>query len=216
MSSTLLPPHANSFVIGPEVIKHTHIRSPIGLVVGSCTNHPGVLASIPKREETGKTGAPCVKVPGSSRVPSDPLSAWWLGLAPATLEFWVRFPNEKNQGKQAHPVLKYRVPHEPRPVWVGSRSPDGWDHYRPGGWILQPATLGFWVRFPNERNQGKQAHPVIKYLVPHGSHTGLGSSSLIAHVLHSPLPPREQLCNRSCSNKTHICNRSCSNKTHTR
>jgi hypothetical protein len=34
-------------------------------------------------------------------------------------------------------------------------------------------------------------------------HTGLGSSSLIAHVLHSPPPPREQLCNRSCSNKTH-------------
>jgi hypothetical protein len=24
----------------------------------------------------------------------------WLGLAPATLEFWVRFPNERNQGKQ--------------------------------------------------------------------------------------------------------------------
>ncbi len=34
-------------------------------------------------------------------------------------------------------------------------------------------------------------------------HTGLGSSSLIAHVLHSPPPPREQLCNRSCSKKTH-------------
>jgi hypothetical protein len=32
---------------------------------------------------------PCVKVPGSSRVP-----------APATLEFWVRFSNERNQGKQ--------------------------------------------------------------------------------------------------------------------
>jgi hypothetical protein len=27
-----------------------------------------------------------------------------------------------------------------------------------------------WVRFPNERNQGKQAHPVLKYRVPHGSH----------------------------------------------
>ena len=40
-----------------------------GLVVGSCTSHPGVLGSIPKREEPGKTGAPCVKVPGSSRVP---------------------------------------------------------------------------------------------------------------------------------------------------
>ena len=116
-------PHANSFVIGPGVIKHTHpvslmvgsctshpgvrfpnernqgkqahpvskyrvphgsqprhgwapdppmvgIRSPICLVVGSCTSHPGVLGSIPKREEPGKTGAPCVKVPGSSRVPS--------------------------------------------------------------------------------------------------------------------------------------------------
>jgi hypothetical protein len=36
------------------------IRSPIGLVVGSCTSHPGVLGSIPKREELGKTGAPCV------------------------------------------------------------------------------------------------------------------------------------------------------------
>ena len=47
------------------------IRFPIGLVVtvGSCTSHPGVLGSIPKREEPGKTGAPCVKVPGSSRVP---------------------------------------------------------------------------------------------------------------------------------------------------
>jgi len=45
------------------------IRSPIGLVVGSCTSQLGVLGSIPKREEPGKTGAPCVKVPGSSRVP---------------------------------------------------------------------------------------------------------------------------------------------------
>ena len=32
-------------------------------------------------------------------------------IAPAAVEFWVRFPNERNQGKQAHPVLKYRVPH---------------------------------------------------------------------------------------------------------
>ena len=48
------------------------IRSLFGLVVGSCTSHPGVLGSIPKREEPGKTGAPCVKVPGSSRVPSLP------------------------------------------------------------------------------------------------------------------------------------------------
>ena len=32
-------------------------------------------------------------------------------------------------------------------------------------------------------------------------HTSLGSSYLIAHVLHYPPPPRAQLCNRSCSNK---------------
>ena len=42
------------------------LGSLIGLVVGSCTIHPGVLGSILKREEPGK---------------------------------------------QAHPVLKYRVPH---------------------------------------------------------------------------------------------------------
>ena len=72
--------------------------------------------------------------------------AWWLGLAPATLEFWVRFPNERNQGKQAHPVLKYRVPQS------------------------------------------------------HGSQ----------HMSSTLLPPREQLCNRSCSNKhTHTLSSAC-------
>jgi len=34
---------------------------------GSVSSWP--VGSIPKREEPGKTGAPCVKVPGSSRVP---------------------------------------------------------------------------------------------------------------------------------------------------
>jgi len=34
------------------------------------------------------------------KTPTDPPMVWWLGLAPATLEFWVRFPNERNQGKQ--------------------------------------------------------------------------------------------------------------------
>ena len=86
----------------------------------------------------------------------------------------------------------------PSPLWLGSDSFSAW-------WLgLAPATLEFWVRSPNERNQGKQARPVLKYRVPHGSHyTGLGSSSLVPHVLHSLSPPREQLCNRSCSNKTH-------------
>jgi len=82
--------------------------------VGSCTSHPEVLGSIPKREEPGKTGRhPVLKY----RVPygSQPRPGWVpdnlmvgirspdglvVGLAPATLEFWVRFPNERNQGKQ--------------------------------------------------------------------------------------------------------------------
>jgi len=32
-------------------------------------------------------------------------------------------------------------------------------------------------------------------------HSGLGSSSFVAHVFHYPPPPREQLYNRYCSNK---------------
>ena len=62
--------------------------------------------------------------PGWAPDPRMPVS-WWFRLAPATLEFWVRFPNERNQGKQAHPVLKYRVPHGShphRPRLVVSRS----------------------------------------------------------------------------------------------
>ena len=79
----------------------------------------------------GSHGAYCPAM-GGLQIPrwlgSDPLSAWWLSLAPATLEFWVRFPNERNQGKQAHPVLKYRVPHGSQEVrnylrdQAGSRS----------------------------------------------------------------------------------------------
>ena len=68
-------------------------------------------------------------------------------------------------------------------------------------WLgLAPATLEFWVRFPIERNQGKQSHPVLKYRAPHGSQ----------HMSSTLLPPREQLCNRSCSNKhTHTLSSAC-------
>jgi hypothetical protein len=68
------PPHVNSFVLGPAVINtHTSVWWSAPPWVGSispdgwdqiprwaggwaCTSHPGVLASIPKREEPGKTG----------------------------------------------------------------------------------------------------------------------------------------------------------------
>jgi hypothetical protein len=35
-----------------------------------------------------------------------------------------------------------------------------------------------WVRFRNERNQGKQAHPVSKYRVPHGSQAHLKATGM--------------------------------------
>ena len=154
------------------------IRPPDGLVVGSCTSQPGVLGLIPKREEPGKTGShPVLKY----RVPhgSQPRPGWApdplmvgirspdglvVGLAPATLEFWVRFPNERNQGKQAHPVLKYRVPHgsQPRPGWapdplmVGIRSPDG---LVVGSCTSHPGVLG---SIPKREEPGKTGAPCVK------------------------------------------------------
>jgi hypothetical protein len=66
---------------------------------------------------------------------------------------------------------------ESNPTWVGSRSPMGW-------WFgLAPSHLEFGVRFPNERNQRKQAHPVLKYRVPHGSHSPLANSFAIGTVV---------------------------------
>jgi hypothetical protein len=46
-------------------------------------------------------------------------------LAPVALEFWVQFPNERNQGKQGDTLCQgtWFVPVPPR---VGSRSPLGW------------------------------------------------------------------------------------------
>jgi hypothetical protein len=156
------------------------IRSPDGLVVGSCTSHPGVLGSIPKREEPGKTGAPCIKVPGSSRVPAPP----WVGSR--SPDGWDQIPRwAGGWACTSHPGVLGSIPKretQPRPGWapdplmVGIRSPDG---LVVG---LAPATLEFWVRFPNERNQGKQAHPVLKYRVPQGSHP--------PPFTQSPYPPR--------------------------
>ena len=93
---------------------------------------PQATVLLPIQDHTARVRPrrPCVKVTGSSRVPappwvgsrspdhgrgSDPPMSWWLGLAPATLKFRVRFPNERNQGKQAHPVSKYRVLHGSNP-----------------------------------------------------------------------------------------------------
>ena len=85
--------------------------------------------------------------PKSQWLGSDLLSAWWLGLAPATLEFWVRFPNERNQGEQAHPVLNYRVPqgsqspHRPRLVVSRSTCPPLSSPPHANSFVIGPAVI---------------------------------------------------------------------------
>jgi hypothetical protein len=139
------------------------IRSHDGLVVGSCTSHPGVLGSIPKREEPGKTGAPCIKVPGSSRVPAPP----WVGSR--SPDGWDQIPRWAggwvlHQPPWSFPVLKYRVPHgsQSRPGWdpdslmVGIRSPDG---LVVGSCTSHPGVL---CSIPKREESGKTGAPCIK------------------------------------------------------
>jgi hypothetical protein len=120
-----------------------------------------------------------------------------VGLAPPTLEFWVRFSNEKNT-------------HQPRPGWAP-------DPLMAGSCTSHLGVLG---SIPKREEPGKTGrHPVLKYRVPHGSQNsptpppssftqspspprslvrdgqtsphilGLGLSSLVPHVLHYPPPP---------------------------
>ena len=61
------------------------------------------------------------------------------------------------------------------PAWVGSRSPDGWDQIPrwAGGWACT-SHLGVLTGSsrPKREEPGKTGrHPVLKYRVPHGSHT---------------------------------------------
>jgi hypothetical protein len=80
-----------------------------------------------------------------------------------------------------------------------SRSPDGWDQIPrwAGGWACtsHPGVLG---SIPTRGTRENRAPPCVKVLgSSQGSqcvmgrlvHTGLGSSSLVAHVLHYPPPP---------------------------
>ena len=99
------------------------IRSPIGLVVGSCTSHPGVLGSIPKREE--QTGAPCVKVPGSSRVrvppcvkvpgssrvPDRGVLPLRYGEAQAAAASWRAHDGRRQRGTACPHLFRYHLTH---------------------------------------------------------------------------------------------------------
>ncbi len=73
----------------------------------------------------------------------------WLvvGLAPATLEFWVRFPNERNQGKRGPPpcVKSTGFLTGPSPALGGLQIPAGLVVGMPNPWpcsrvaaVLQP------------------------------------------------------------------------------
>ena len=83
------PPHANSFIIGPAVI-NTHTP-------GACVHN--THCSITHESDS----SPCVKVPGSSRVPAPP----WVGSR--SPDGWDQIPYRT--GGWVFPVLKYRVPH---------------------------------------------------------------------------------------------------------
>jgi len=120
------------------------------------------LGSIPKREEPGKTGAPCVKVPGSSQVPvrdgqthahrprlvvshstCPPLSssphAHSFVIGPAVIKH-THTINTHTAVINTHPnSFVIGTP------WVGSRSPDGRDQIPrwAGGWGLHQPPWSF-------------------------------------------------------------------------
>ena len=52
----------------------------------------------------------------------------------------------------------------------------------PYGLVVRSCTRhpGVWVRFPKKRRQGKQAHPVLEYRVPHGSETHMSSTTTLS------------------------------------
>jgi hypothetical protein len=106
---------------------------------------------------------------------------WWFGLAPATMEFWVLFPNERNQGKQENPVLKYRVPLRV-PMHAPSRAP-----------FHLPVRLSHNIPFPRVWTDSSTT----------------ASARCIAQQISStlPLPPREELCNKQQhpGGKFHAC-----------
>jgi hypothetical protein len=93
---------------GPKQPALGGLQIPDGLVVGSCTSHPRVLGSIPKREEPGETGAPCVKVPGSSRVPP---TRWLLrgGQSSPHTPRLVVSRILRNLNKKKNPACYYKV-----------------------------------------------------------------------------------------------------------
>jgi hypothetical protein len=149
----------------------------------ACTSHPGVLGSIPKREEPGKTGAPCIKVPGSSRVP------------PPRAQLCIRYCSNKHtqiqfkththiqdRSDQPHPRLS-KCSHTSLARSL-SRSPSS-----------PPPSFTEYPSPPRSLVRDGQTSPHRPRIV-------------VSRSTFPPLSPplREQLGNRYCSNKhTHRC-----------
>jgi hypothetical protein len=158
------------------------IRSPDGLVVGSCTSHPGVLGSIPKREEPGKTGAPCIKVPGSSRVPAPP----WVGSR--SPDGWDQIPRwAGGWACTSHPGVLGSIPKREEPGKTGAPC------------VKVPGSS----RVPPRLVVSHSTCPPLSSS-PHAHSFVIGP----AVIKHTHPPPCKQLCTRSCSNKhthTQLC-----------
>ena len=62
-------------------------------------------------EEPGKTGAPCVKVPGSSRVPSQVIQDCRYGEAQAAAASWRAHDGRRQRGTACPHLYRYRLTH---------------------------------------------------------------------------------------------------------
>ena len=162
------------------------IRSPDGLVVGSCTSHPGVLGSIPKREEPGKTGVACVQVPGSSRVPFG--IGFKLLLTRSSPSRHPPFTQYPSPSRSLVCLCDGQTsPHKPRLVVPHSTCPSLSASPPANSFIIGPAV----INTHNERNQGKQGATLLKYRVPHGSHHFLPHARRVFASSFSTGPPRD-------------------------
>jgi len=102
-------------------------------------------------------------------------------------EFWVRFSNERNQGKQGGKTG--RSCEEPGKVPGSSQARPGWapDPRWAGGWACtnHPGVLG---SIPKREKPGKTGrHPVSKYRVPHGFQNLIANET---SLVPSPPPAR--------------------------
>jgi hypothetical protein len=152
----------------------------------ACTSHPGVLGSIPKREEPGKTGRHPVQSTGLLTGPSPALGGFLTG----PISRCIGFPMSAHLSRLR---LFQRHLHSFCWDWV---------------WVWDWLTLLLARSFT--RSSSSCHPPLSQYLVPSRSLVRYGQTSphmprlVLPHSTCpslSPSPPRTQPYNRSCSKK---------------